>query len=72
MRIGGALGGALFAVVLTGALPAGAGYAFHTAFWWLTGASVLGLLGALWLTAAELTSTRRARLTTPRPTADAP
>jgi EmrB/QacA subfamily drug resistance transporter len=60
-RIGGALGGALLAVVLTGALPAGAGPAFHTAFWWLTGASVLGLLAALWLAAAERTSIRRAR-----------
>jgi EmrB/QacA subfamily drug resistance transporter len=58
MRIGGALGGALFAVVLTGALPAGAGPAFHTAFWWLTGASVLGLLGALWLTLTELAAPR--------------
>ncbi|WP_245607280.1 DHA2 family efflux MFS transporter permease subunit [Pseudonocardia spinosispora] len=54
-RIGGALGGALFAVVLTGTLPLGAAAAFHTVFWWLTGASVLGVAGALWLTAAEQT-----------------
>jgi len=53
MRVGGALGGALFAVVLTGALPAGAGPAFHAAFWWLTGASALGLFGAAWLAVTE-------------------
>ena len=52
-RVGGALGGALFAVVLTGALPAGAGPAFHAAFWWLTGASALGLFGAAWLAVTE-------------------
>lgn len=61
LRIGGALGGALFAVVLTGALPAGTGPAFHTAFWWLTGASVLGLFGALWLTLTELAASRADR-----------
>jgi EmrB/QacA subfamily drug resistance transporter len=61
LRIGGALGGALFAVVLTGALPAGTGPAFHTAFWWLSGASVLGLLGALWLTLTELAAPRADR-----------
>ncbi|TNC28228.1 DHA2 family efflux MFS transporter permease subunit [Amycolatopsis alkalitolerans] len=40
-RVGGAVGGALLAVVLSGRLPAGAESAFRTAFWWLTGASVL-------------------------------
>ncbi|HEY2100251.1 MAG TPA: DHA2 family efflux MFS transporter permease subunit [Pseudonocardia sp.] len=53
MRVGGALGSALLAVVLTGGLAHGTGPAFHTSFWWLTGASVLGLGGALWLAVTE-------------------
>ncbi|WP_169946939.1 DHA2 family efflux MFS transporter permease subunit [Microbispora sp. H11081] len=56
-RLGGALGGTVFAVVLTARLPLGVEGAFHAAFWWLTAASVLGLAGAVWLTAAQ----RRAR-----------
>ncbi|WP_320669825.1 DHA2 family efflux MFS transporter permease subunit [Patulibacter defluvii] len=58
LRIGGALGGALFAVVLAGALPDGPTAAFHQAFWWLTGASLLGLAAALWLTVAERCAAR--------------
>jgi hypothetical protein len=53
LRVGGALGGAIFAVILAGALPHGVDGAFRTAFWWLTAASALGLAAAAWLTAAE-------------------
>ncbi len=49
IRVGGAVGGALFAVVLAQHLPSGTETAFHTAFWWLTGASVIGLACTLWL-----------------------
>lgn len=52
-RLGGALGGAVFAVVLATRLPAGTESAFHAAFACLTAASVLGLLTAVWLTRAE-------------------
>lgn len=52
-RLGGALGGTLFAVVLTTRLPLGVEGAFQAAFRWLTAASVLGLAGAAWLTAAQ-------------------
>jgi EmrB/QacA subfamily drug resistance transporter len=53
-RLGGAIGGALFVALLgtaTGA-PAKLG-AFHTAFAWLTGATVLALAAAVWLAAAR-------------------
>ncbi|TQS40876.1 multidrug efflux MFS transporter [Cryptosporangium phraense] len=52
-RVGGALGGAIFAVVLASALGRGPEPAFHTAFWWLVGASALGTASAAWLTLAE-------------------
>ncbi|MFI5956738.1 MDR family MFS transporter [Cryptosporangium sp. NPDC051539] len=52
-RVGGALGGAIFAVVLASALPHGTEPAFRTAFWWLVGASALGTVCAAWLTVAE-------------------
>ncbi|GGO10860.1 MFS transporter [Microbispora rosea subsp. aerata] len=52
-RLGGALGGTVFAVVLAGKLPHGVDGAFHAAFWWLTAASVLGLGSAAWLAAAQ-------------------
>jgi len=52
-RLGGALGGTVFAVVLTTRLPLGVEGAFHAAFRWLTAASVLGLAGAAWLTVAQ-------------------
>lgn len=42
-RVGGALGGALFTVILANDLPHGAGRAFHTTFWWLTGSAILAL-----------------------------
>lgn len=48
-RVGGALGGALFGVVLAGGLTDGPEAAFHTAFWWLTGASAPGLVAAIGL-----------------------
>ncbi|HKS46889.1 MAG TPA: gas vesicle protein GvpO [Amycolatopsis sp.] len=49
MRVGGALGGALFAVLLAQALPGGAERAFQSAFWWLTGTSMVSLGCAVWL-----------------------
>ena len=52
-RVGGALGGAIFTVVLAGGLAAGTADAFPAAFWWLTVASVLGLVSAVWLIAAQ-------------------
>jgi EmrB/QacA subfamily drug resistance transporter len=45
-RVGGALGGALFTVILASGLPHGAGRAFGTTFWWLTGTAVLALSSA--------------------------
>jgi len=59
-RVGGALGGALFATVLARTLPQGAEHALHAAFGWLVGASAIGLATALWLTAAERRVTARA------------
>jgi hypothetical protein len=58
MRVGGAVGGALLAVVLAGALPAGAEHAFHVAFWWLTAASVAALATAAWLWHAAIAARR--------------
>ncbi len=52
-RIGGAVGGALFAVVLAAALPLGPATAVATAFWWLTAASGLALAAALVLWRTE-------------------
>lgn len=51
-RVGGALGGALFAATLARNLPRGPAHAFHTTLWWLTAACVLALAGAalLWRT----------------------
>ena len=51
-RIGGALGAALFAVILGRGLPDDALSAFHTTFWWLSGASIVSLAWSLWLWAA--------------------
>jgi len=53
-RVGGALGSALFVVILTqGLAPDARGAAttdaFHTTFWWLTVAAVAALLAAGWL-----------------------
>ncbi len=60
-RLGGAVGGALFAVILSHGMASGATSAFHRTFWWLTGASALALAwsAALWI------SSSRARRTTP-------
>ncbi|MEV6967822.1 MFS transporter [Hamadaea sp. NPDC051192] len=52
-RVGGALGGAVFAVLLATRLPGGVDAAFRQTFWWLTAASALGLATAAWLTVAE-------------------
>lgn len=57
-RLGGALGGAIFAVVLATRLPDGSNAAFHAAFACLTAASVLGLAAAAWLTRAEYDARR--------------
>ncbi|MGA8117666.1 MAG: DHA2 family efflux MFS transporter permease subunit [Actinocatenispora sp.] len=48
-RLGGALGGALFAVVLARGLPDSTLTAFHVAFWWLVGAAVIGFGWSTWL-----------------------
>lgn len=52
-RIGGALGGALFTVMLAGRLADGTEAALHTTFWWLTVTSALGLAAAVWLWTSE-------------------
>jgi EmrB/QacA subfamily drug resistance transporter len=65
LRLGGAIGGAAFAVILARELPAGAEHAFHTAFWWLTGSSIVALGAALSLGLAS----RASRTTTPSPLA---
>ncbi|MFE0021306.1 MDR family MFS transporter [Amycolatopsis sp. NPDC059021] len=49
MRVGGAVGTALFAVVLAKALPYGPATAFRTAFAWLTGCSVAAVALTAWL-----------------------
>jgi len=48
-RVGGAVGSAVFVVILMGALPSGAEEAFHLTFGWLTAATVAALVGAAWL-----------------------
>ncbi|MGI5232994.1 DHA2 family efflux MFS transporter permease subunit [Actinoallomurus sp. CA-142502] len=48
-RIGGALGGSLYAVALANALPGGGEHAFRVVFGWLTGSAVLALLCSQWL-----------------------
>ena len=48
-RVGGALGGALFAVVIARRLPDDPQAAFQHAFWLVAAAGLLGLLAALWL-----------------------
>jgi EmrB/QacA subfamily drug resistance transporter len=60
-RLGGSLGAALYGVVLARALPAGAGHAFRSAFWWQAGTALAALGCAVWLRAAL-----RASLTTGR------
>jgi hypothetical protein len=52
-RVGGAVGGALFAVVLSQALPGGAVSAFRSAFWWVSGASALAVGSTVWLWLAQ-------------------
>lgn len=57
-RVGGALGSAVAVAVLTGALRSdashhGAAEAFHTVFWWLAGASLIALAGAVRLMFAQ-------------------
>lgn len=48
-RLGGSLGGAIFAVVVARNLPAGAGHAFHIVFWWQAAAALAAAGCALWL-----------------------
>jgi EmrB/QacA subfamily drug resistance transporter len=57
-RVGGALGGALFVVILSNGLAsdttgAQAADAFHRMFWWLTGVAVLALVSAGWLASEQ-------------------
>ncbi|SHM23716.1 DHA2 family efflux MFS transporter permease subunit [Cryptosporangium aurantiacum] len=52
-RVGGALGGAIFAIVVATHLPDGVDAAFHASFRWLLAASVLATLAAAWLLLAE-------------------
>lgn len=54
-RVGGAAGTALFAVVLANLLPSGAGTAFQTTFWWLSGSAGLAVVVAfaLWRTSRQ-------------------
>lgn len=53
MRVGGALGGALFTVALAASLSSGALSAFHQTFWYLTGTSVAAVAAAVWLWSAS-------------------
>ena len=51
-QIGGSFGTAILAVILSGTIAAHHGSlvtAFHVAFWWATGFSVLAVLLSLWL-----------------------
>lgn len=52
-RVGGALGGAVAAVIVAGRLPAGPELALHTAFWWLTATCAVGVAAAAGLTVAD-------------------
>lgn len=53
-RVGGALGGAVFAVIIAdGVATSGPERAFSETFWWLTGSSVLALIFAVWLRATQ-------------------
>lgn len=49
VRIGGALGAALFSVIVARGLSQGADHAFHTALWWQFGTAVAALLGTVGL-----------------------
>lgn len=48
-RLGGSLGGAIFAVVLARSLPADPGHAFRVAFWYQAATALAALTCALWL-----------------------
>ncbi|WP_203904110.1 DHA2 family efflux MFS transporter permease subunit [Virgisporangium aliadipatigenens] len=58
-RVGGALGGAAFTLIVASGLASGAGAALRESFGWLTGASVLGVAAAFWLAVAERASQDR-------------
>jgi len=60
-RLGGSIGGALFAVVIAGGLSAGSQSAFQSAFAWQTGAAAVTLVASFWLFVAQLRSTRNLR-----------
>lgn len=61
-RLGGALGGALFAVVLARSLPEGPESAFRTAFCWQAGAALAASGCALWLWIALRSATNAGRV----------
>jgi MFS family permease len=65
MRIGGAIGTTILAVVLqrsiTGPAPADLAHAFDTAYWWALGIAVLSLIPCLMLLRAEHPRSRSSR-----------
>jgi len=70
-RVGGAIGSAVFIVILTSGLAenatgAASSGAFRTTFWWLTAATTAALVGAAWLTYEQRRAGATARRA-PRP-----
>jgi EmrB/QacA subfamily drug resistance transporter len=64
-RVGGALGSALFAVIVAGGLADGPHEAFRPAFWAVVAAAVLTLAAAVRLLTAQRAGSRRGRPVTP-------
>jgi predicted MFS family arabinose efflux permease len=60
LRLGGALGGALFALIVAAQLPHGADHAFHLGFACLTASSLLTAVCGLWLLAVSRAETATA------------
>ena len=58
-RVGGALGSALFAVIVAGGLARGSADAFRPAFWAVVAAAVATLAAAVWLMTAQRAESRR-------------
>lgn len=52
-RVGGAIGGAIFVVILSGGAHGPTHASFQATFWWLTATAVLALGAAAWLTAEQ-------------------
>jgi EmrB/QacA subfamily drug resistance transporter len=70
LRLGGAVGSAVFAVIVARELPAGAEHALHVAFWWLNAAAIAAFAAAtsLWLATRPQPSRRAAAPRTSSPT----